>query len=65
MVKESIDQCSCQQRSIAGCAKEAVKGIRVSGEREKVRSILNIFESRAGLSISSLPFLLFKDTFIG
>lgn len=43
MVKENvIDWYSCQERSSAGCAKEAVRGVRVGGEREKVRSILNV-----------------------
>lgn len=39
-VKESgIDQDSCQQRSIARCPEEAVRGIMMGGEREKVSHV--------------------------
>ena len=38
--KESgIDGHSCQQRSIAGCTEEVVRGIMMGGEREKVSQI--------------------------
>lgn len=39
-VKESgIDWQSCQQRSIAGCTEEAVRGFTMDDERDKVSHI--------------------------
>lgn len=40
--KSGIDRHSCQQRFIAGCTEEAVRGIRLGGEREKAHNILNV-----------------------
>lgn len=58
-VKESgIDQHSGQQRSIAGCIEEAVRGIRVGGGREKAHNILNV------LVLCDCGFDLFLNLFV-